>query len=109
MIAQGVAEAVFLAGALYLVVSIRPPDVVFASVLVVLGAGLGVLMIFAGLNTLAYQKRSRSLLLLLLNVSMLFTVWCAPTALLLSLFGLFVLTRNDVVDAFERSDSRALS
>lgn len=103
MVLQGTGEALFLACVLYLVRGIQPPDMVAVSVLIVLGIGLAALLVFAGFMVLERRRRRLALIILGLNISMILTAWCAPSAAALALYGLLVLTRDEVLAAFSAS------
>lgn len=100
MLLHGVAEALFLAAVFVLVWGVQPPDLWAASLVIGLGIGLGGALAFAGLRVLECRNRMLAFNLLALNVFMVFTAWCAPSAVALTLYGVFVLTRDEVVAGF---------
>jgi len=63
-----------------------------------------VLHIFAGIRN--YQFRNRPLGIVALSVGMatLLSIYCAPTAVCLGIYGLIVLLNREVVDAFALAD-----
>ena len=65
---------------------------------------LGPLQILAGIGALRQRGRKLILVALIGGLAALITVYCAPTAIALSVWGLILLNRADVVKAFERNE-----
>jgi len=74
-----------------------------AGVLIVLGVVVllvGLLHIVGGIRCLRFRGRVLALLALFANILPLFTCYCAPTSIAMTVYGLIVLFNGDVAKAF---------
>jgi hypothetical protein len=64
---------------------------------------VGPLQVWAGISALRRTRRTLIFVALAGGLTALITVYCAPTALALAIWGLILLSRDDVKRAFEKS------
>ena len=74
------------------------------SIVAVLALAIGVGTIYAGINTLKFRKRTFSIVMLLIGLLTLFTCYCLPTQIALSIYGLVVLLNAPVMTAYSLAE-----
>lgn len=62
------------------------------------------LQIFAGIRVLKHRSRTLAIVALSAGLLSLFGCYCAPTSLALFVYGLVLLLRGDVIEAFRRGE-----
>lgn len=67
----------------------------------VIGLVVGALQIAAGVQVMRKRARRLAFVALIAGLASLITVYCAPTGLALSIWGMILLSRPEVTDAFE--------
>jgi hypothetical protein len=68
------------------------------------GLVVGALRIVAGLFNLRYRRRLLGMTALGLGLMLIFTAYCAPTAIALAVYGLIVYLNEAVIAAFNMGD-----
>jgi hypothetical protein len=65
---------------------------------------IGLLRIVAGIFNLRYRRRVLGIMALGLGLSLIFTAYCAPTAIAVAIYGLIVYLDEPVIAAFAMGD-----